>query len=185
MPFRPPISFDFESWTEPWYNGEQKGKGKQREDLSSSYSSFDQLIVHINQLDNKHPFILIMSRSRNPGSNNLFSSPESRIAESNRRLVEEQNNIKTGALADSVERLKFLSIDINNEVVDQNRLLGSMDGQMGSATSLMNDTLNKLSTMLNSGESKHMLYMIIFVVTAFVILYSYFFKFSSDTEETI
>lgn len=125
-----------------------------------------------------------MSRSRNSGSNNLFSSPEARIAESNRRLIEEQNNIKTGALADSIEQLKFISMDINNEVIDQNRTLGSMDGQMGSASALMNDTLEKLGNMLNSGESKHMLYLIIFVVTAFVILYSYFFKFSSDTEES-
>mmetsp|Transcript_32205 Transcript_32205/g.37845 ORF Transcript_32205/g.37845 Transcript_32205/m.37845 type:complete len:125 (+) Transcript_32205:115-489(+) len=122
-----------------------------------------------------------MSRSRNPGSN-LFSSAETRVAESNRRLVEEQNNQKTGALADSIEQLKFLSIDINNEVVDQNKMLGSMDGQMGSATAMLNDTLEKLGLMLNTGESKHMIYLIIFVVVSFVILYSYFFKFTSDTD---
>lgn len=126
-----------------------------------------------------------MNARRNVGSSsapNLFSTPEARIAESNRRLMEEQNNKKTSALAESVEKLKLLSIDINDEVSDQNRLLNSMGNQMGSASSMLNDTLGKLGVMLESSESKHALYLIIFVVVSFVLLYTYFFKLPSSGE---
>jgi len=69
------------------------------------------------------------ARSRGGGGGgNLFSTPEARIAESNRRLLEEQNTAKTSDLSDSIAKLKFLSIDINNEVASQNKLIGQMDG---------------------------------------------------------
>ena len=125
------------------------------------------------------------SRSRSSTSGNLWSTPEARIAESNRRLLEEQNNEKTSDLADAISRLKHLSIDVNQEVVSQNHLLGTMDGQMGSSASLLDDTLTKLGGLLNTGESKHMLYLIIFVVGTFVVLYTYFVKLRSpDVEDT-
>lgn len=53
-------------------------------------------------------------------------APANRIAESSRRLMEQQNNEKAAALAAQVSRLKELSIDINAEVEDQNRLLNQM-----------------------------------------------------------
>ena len=123
------------------------------------------------------------SRARGGSSSgNLFSSPEARIAESNRRLVEEQNNAKTSALAESVERLKLLSIDIKDEVVDHNRILDGMDGQMSSASEMLGETLGKLGALFNTGEGKHMLYLIVFVVGAFVILYTYFVKMETDED---
>jgi len=126
------------------------------------------------------------ARSRGGGGGgNLFSTPEARIAESNRRLLEEQNTAKTSDLSDSIAKLKFLSIDINNEVASQNKLIGQMDGQMDTASSMLDDTIGKLGTMLESPDAKHMLYLIIFVVTAFVLLYTYFFKMPSDEEEGV
>jgi|AntAceMinimDraft_5_1070358.scaffolds.fasta_scaffold119394_1 hypothetical protein len=110
------------------------------------------------------------------GTTNLYSSPEARIAESNRRLVEEQNNGKTSALADSVAQLKFLAVDINQEVKEQNTLLGGMDGSMSSASDMLGDTLGKLGTMLNNTEGKHMLILIVGVVSTFVIFYTVFIK---------
>ena len=42
---------------------------------------------------------------------------------------------------------------------------------MGSASSLLDDTIGKLSAMLQSGGSYHMIYLIVFVVFAFVMIY--------------
>jgi hypothetical protein len=107
---------------------------------------------------------------------NLFSSPESRIAETNRRLLEEQNNKKTTALADSIEKLKMLSIDIKTETEEQNKLLGDMSGQMSTASTMLSDTMGSLGTMLSSGENKQVLFIIVAVVTMFVLIYTYLFK---------
>jgi hypothetical protein len=124
------------------------------------------------------------SRGGAPSGGNLFSSPDARIAESNRRLLEQQNDSKTNALADSISQLKGIAVDINGEVEDQNRLLSSMDGDMGNASSMLNDTLNKLGTMLNSPDSQHMVYLIVIIVCMFVIGYTYFVKLQTgDTTE--
>ena len=50
-----------------------------------------------------------------------------------------------------------LALDINNEVVDQNRLLDGMSGDMNSAASMMNGTLEKMGKLLNSPDGKHMM----------------------------
>ena len=74
-----------------------------------------------------------------------------RIADTNRRLMENQNDAKAAALADQVARLKELSYDIEAEVGNQNRLLEQMNGEMGSASGMLGDTISKLNIMLQSG----------------------------------
>ena len=74
-----------------------------------------------------------------------------RIADTNRRLMESQNDAKATALADQVSRLKELSFDIEAEVQDQNRLLEEMGGEMGSASGMLGTTISKLNVMLQSG----------------------------------
>ena len=44
-------------------------------------------------------------------------------------------------------------------------------GQMSSASGLLNETLGKLGVMLQSGGSKHMVYLIGFVVFSFMVIY--------------
>jgi len=87
---------------------------------------------------------------------NRWGSASDRVAETNRRLLEQQNDSSINTLADQLGRLKELSIDINEEVADQNRMLDGMGNQMNSASGLLNETLGKLGTMLKSGGSKHM-----------------------------
>uniref|UniRef100_A0A7S2S2C5 t-SNARE coiled-coil homology domain-containing protein n=1 Tax=Rhizochromulina marina TaxID=1034831 RepID=A0A7S2S2C5_9STRA len=111
-----------------------------------------------------------MSRNRGNGSG-LFGSADQRVADTNRRLMEQQNNGKISALEDQVSRLKELTIDINAEVEEQNRLLGDMGGEMSSASDLLQQTLGKLGVMLNSGGSSHMVYLIGFIVFSFLVIY--------------
>ena len=67
--------------------------------------------------------------------------------------------------------LKSMTIDINSEVKNQNKMLDGMGGTFGSATDLFKNTINKLGVMVTSGSSKHMYYLIAFVVFVFFILY--------------
>jgi len=42
---------------------------------------------------------------------------------------------------------------------------------MGTASGMLSDTIGKLSLMLQSGGSMHMVYLVVFVVFAFIIIY--------------
>ena len=102
---------------------------------------------------------------------NLFGSANDRVAESNRRMLEQQNDEKHDVLADQVRRLKEMTIEIGEEVDEQNRILDGMGGQITGVSGMLHGTLGKLGTMLQSGGNQHMLYLIGFVVFSFMIIY--------------
>ena len=68
-------------------------------------------------------------------------------------------------------RLKGLTIDIGNEVRQQNTLLDQMQDGFSSTGDMLAGSLRRIGTMLNSGGSKHMMYMVIFIVAVMVFLY--------------
>jgi blocked-early-in-transport protein 1 len=64
-----------------------------------------------------------------------------------------------------------LSIDINAEVRDQNSMLDGMGSSLGQTTDLLTSTIGKIGVMVSSGGSKHMCYLVLFVVVFFMMLY--------------
>lgn len=55
-------------------------------------------------------------------------------------------------LGSQVNLLKAMTIDINNEVKSQNKMLDGMGGTFGSATDLFKNTISKLGIMVTSGR---------------------------------
>jgi blocked early in transport 1 len=49
--------------------------------------------------------------------------------------------------------------------------LFAQDGQMSSASNMLGATIEKLGLMLEQGGSRHMIYLVVFVVFAFIIVY--------------
>ncbi len=92
-------------------------------------------------------------------------------SEMNANIMEQQNNDKIDQLSDQVALLKGLTIDIGNEVREQNSLLDQMGDGFSNAGELLAGSLKKIGTMLESGGAKHMLYMVGFIVVVFVLLY--------------
>lgn len=91
--------------------------------------------------------------------------------DTNSNILEQQNNERINELSDQVSRLKGLTIDIGNEVREQNSLLDNMgDGFMHTGDMLRN-SLTRIGTMLESGGTKHMMYMIGFCVLAMCFLW--------------
>jgi len=62
-------------------------------------------------------------------------------------------------------------MDINAEVKDQNSMLDGMGSTLGSTTDMITNTIGKIGVMVSSGGSKHMCYLIAFVVFFFFLLY--------------
>ncbi|ETL96510.1 hypothetical protein L917_06008 [Phytophthora nicotianae] len=113
-----------------------------------------------------------------------------------KRLLEEQNDEQISHLSLQITQLKQvgsctkvstfacwscsprccfvlfqLSGNIHAEVVDQNRFLDSMGKEFDNTEGLLGGTMKRLGVMMEQGGSKHMLYLIMFVVVVFVLLY--------------
>ena len=91
--------------------------------------------------------------------------------ETNAGIMEQQNNERISELSEQVARLKGLTIDIGNEVREQNSLLDSMQDGFMSTQDMLSGSLRRIGTMLESGGAKHMCYMVAFVVFVMVFLY--------------
>ncbi|CAI5737646.1 unnamed protein product [Peronospora destructor] len=82
-----------------------------------------------------------------------------------------QNDEQISHLSLQITQLKQLSASIHSEVVDQNRFLDGMGTEFGNTEGLLGGTMKRLGVMMEQGGSKHMLYLILFVVLVFVLLY--------------
>jgi blocked-early-in-transport protein 1 len=86
-------------------------------------------------------------------------------------IMESQNHDRISELSDQVARLKGLTVDIGNEVRDQNRLLDNMGEGFTSVGDMLAGSLARIGTMLETGGAKHMCYLVGFVVFVMVFLY--------------
>jgi blocked early in transport 1 len=91
--------------------------------------------------------------------------------ETNAGIMEQQNNDRISELSEQVAMLKGLTIDIGNEVREQNSLLDSMHDGFMSTQDMLSGSLQRIGTMLESGGAKAMCYMVAFVVFVMVFLY--------------
>jgi blocked-early-in-transport protein 1 len=91
--------------------------------------------------------------------------------DTNANILEQQNNERIFELSEQVSRLKGLTIDIGNEVREQNSLLDQMGDGFTNVGDMIQGSLRRIGTMLESGGSKHMCYMVSFVVFVVVFLY--------------
>lgn len=91
--------------------------------------------------------------------------------DANASILEQQNNERINELSEHVARLKGLTIDIGNEVREQNSLLDGMSDGFQSTRDLLHGSLLRIGTMLESGGAKHMCYLVGFSVFVIVFLW--------------
>ena len=105
------------------------------------------------------------SGNRRPRSGGLGAS------DANANILEQQNNERINLLSDQVARLKGLTIEIGNEVREQNSLLDNMSDGFANTRDMLAGSLRRIGTMLQSGGAKHMCYMVTFCVAVFIFLW--------------
>lgn len=91
--------------------------------------------------------------------------------EANASIMEQQNNDRINELSDQVSRLKGLTLDIGNEVQEQNNLLDGMGDNFGNVGEMLAGSLQRMGVMMERGGAKHMCYLVAFVVFVMVFLY--------------
>ena len=110
-----------------------------------------------------------MYGGRNRGGYDIEGGRGGRDA--NNQILEQQNNERINELSQHVARLKGLTMDIGQEVQEQNSLLDSMGDGFSNTRDLLQNSLVRIGTMLEEGGSKHMCYMVGFAVFVMVFLW--------------
>lgn len=91
--------------------------------------------------------------------------------DANANILEQQNNERLNELSMHVAKLKGLTIDIGNEVREQNSLLDSMNNNFSNTRDMLFNSLSRIGTMLQSGGMKHMCLMVAFCVVVMLFLW--------------
>lgn len=94
-----------------------------------------------------------------------------RNGDANANILEQQNNERIDALSEHVSRLKGLTIEIGNEVREQNSLLDNMSDRFQNTRDMLQGSLRRIGTMLEQGGAKHMCYMVAFCVLVMLFLW--------------
>lgn len=89
------------------------------------------------------------------------------------QIMEAENDRLADQLAAKVSRLKMISLDVKDDVDDQNKYLDGMDSDFMSTTGLLGGTVTRFNNMIAAGRGnrKMMCYLIGFLVALFFILY--------------
>ena len=110
-------------------------------------------------------------RMRAASGRNGNGNKSSSINDTNANILEQQNNERMNELADHVALLKGLTIEIGNEVREQNSLLDNMNDGFTNTRDLLQNSLRRIGTMLEQGGTKHMCYMVLFCVGVMMLLW--------------
>merc|ERR1719160_2007276 len=96
---------------------------------------------------------------------------EDKYAANSRAMMEQQNDQHIEDLEAKVSALKDITMGINREVNDSNRLLDGMSLDFDKAGALLKGTVQHLKVMMQNRSGKHMWYMAAFVVFLFICMW--------------
>ncbi|XP_054161528.1 BET1 homolog [Oppia nitens] len=85
--------------------------------------------------------------------------------------METQNNQLIDGLRSKVGTLKSLTLDMGDEIKDQNHFLKDMDNTFDSSWGLLSSSLSRVKRLANSGQNRHILYIILFSFFVFFVIY--------------
>jgi len=98
-------------------------------------------------------------------------SEEKLLQHQNEELMTRDNDKKLEELAETVDVIKRLSKDIESGIDESNKNIGFLDKQMGDVQGVIGGAMQKLNNLATQGGSRHMCYLILFVVFIFILLY--------------
>lgn len=84
-------------------------------------------------------------------------------------MLETENDRLSDELKDKVSALKFLSIDIGQEVRDQNKFLNDMDNDFDSSGNILRSTMNRVVALGKAGHNRFIIYLLLFALFVFFI----------------
>lgn len=120
-----------------------------------------------NRFEVDHRAALFGSRSGRPAQ----SKKNDMYAANSREMMERQNDAQIEDLEAKVDKLKDITYKIGGQIKESNSLLDNMSNSFDKAAGLMKNTLGHLNKMMDNKSSKHMIYMVVFIVVLFFLMY--------------
>jgi len=96
---------------------------------------------------------------------------EKLLQQQNEDLLERDNDKKLEELAQTVSVIKGLTRDIESGIDQSSKSLGFLDKEMTDVQGMIGGAMNKLHNLTQQGGSRHMCYLILFIVFIFILLY--------------
>jgi len=87
------------------------------------------------------------------------------------QILEDDNDRKLHNLAPKIQSLRQISEQIEIQVRDSNRLLDDLDSGMGNVQNFLKNTIGMVGKLKDGASSKHLMYLVLFVVAVFLFLY--------------
>lgn len=103
---------------------------------------------------------------RNNNNNKQSTSEQART------MMQESNDRDISQLSDKVQHMRNIAFDLEQQLQEDHALLNQTGSNMDRVSQMMRTTLGNVTQMLNTGGSKHMCYLILFIVCLFLGLYS-------------
>jgi len=93
-------------------------------------------------------------------------------AEVHEKSLEDDIDKRTTELRKGVAMMKEVTLEIRNELQDQNQILGDMHTHMSSAQHSVKEALKKLRGLMDFISTRHICLLTMFVVAVFFVMYS-------------
>ncbi|KAL4225446.1 protein transport protein bet1 [Mactra antiquata] len=84
-------------------------------------------------------------------------------------MLETENQNQEDLLSKKARTLKSLTIEIGNEVRDQNKMLNGMDDDFDSSGNLLQASMNRLKAITRMGGYRQMWYLLLFCLFVFFV----------------
>lgn len=85
--------------------------------------------------------------------------------------LEDENSQAEDELKSKVSELKFLSINIGNEVREHNKLLKEVDDEFDSTFGQLQHNIQRVLKLAKSGSKYHMFYLFLFCLFVFFVIW--------------
>lgn len=85
--------------------------------------------------------------------------------------IENENDEMTESLKDKIRNLKTVSIEIGNEVKNQNRLLRNIDDDFEKTGGFLGHTMSRVLRLSKGRHNYYICYLMLFACVVFFILY--------------
>lgn len=102
----------------------------------------------------------------------MRNKKDASTSEQARTMMQESNDRDIAQLADKVNLMRNIAFDLEQQLQEDHTLLNHTGSNMDRVSQMMKTTLGNVNQMLNTGGSKHMCYLILFIVLLFLGLYT-------------
>ncbi|KAI9243564.1 hypothetical protein BDA99DRAFT_544402 [Phascolomyces articulosus] len=104
-------------------------------------------------------------------ANNRGESSQPKSDNNNSFVFEQQNDVRMNELGNKLSALKNITIDMHNDVNDQERLLDESNNAFGGLGQTLKQSYSRMNRMVSTRHKRQLCYYVAVVVALFFIIY--------------